>query len=183
METSGWAQNSWSTTLWPPHQPIRRKSAHSEDKEDFDPLPNWLSSINFPFLPLKIFLVELNLWNWVRGQDSAFSPGCLLNNANCPFQLILVSQILVFQQQAAAPKFGNKCKGSIDYWRTWAEVPNFTGRAVEGSPKEMMYTKVCRKDAIALTGPFIHFRPLEAERALCCQILFKYFLRFSTYFC
>lgn len=64
----------------------------------------------------------------------------LLNKANCPFQLILASQVLVFQQQAAAPNFGNKCKGRRDYWRTSADVPNFTWRAVKGSPKEMMYT-------------------------------------------
>ena len=64
----------------------------------------------------------------------------LLNKANCPFQLILASQVLVFQQQAAAPNFGNKCKGRRDYWRTSAEVPNFIWRAVKGSPKEMMYT-------------------------------------------
>lgn len=30
-----------------------------------------------------------------------------------------------------------------------------------------------RKDTVALTGPFIYFRPLEAERVLCCPILFK----------
>lgn len=64
----------------------------------------------------------------------------LLNKANCPFQLILASQVLVFQQQAAAPNFGNKSKGRRDYWRTSAEVPNFIWRAVKGSPKEMMYT-------------------------------------------
>ena len=81
--------------------------------------------------------------------------------------------VLVFQQQAAAPKFGNKYKGSTDYWRPSAEVSNFTWRTVKGSLKEMMYAKICRKDAVDLTGPFIYFRPLAAERVLCCHILFK----------
>ena len=103
-----------------------------EDNEDSDLLREWLTVINFPFLPLKTFMVQQNLQSWFLDMSppSPLVAG-LLNKANFPFQPTLVSWVLAFKWRAVKPEFGNiYCKLSLTYFYTSPTSISLGGKKV-----------------------------------------------------
>ena len=107
------------TPLLPHYQPIRRKSAHSDAKENSDPLPKWFSLY-------KLFMVKQNTWSWFL-DTSLPSPQVtgLLNKVTVPYQPTLASRVLAFEPRTAEPEFSNTTclPAGSSVWPVCHQVP------------------------------------------------------------